>query len=149
MTHLTTEQLDAFAQGTLPADHEAALGLHVRACSACARRVRDEAALELLLRDVANAPPARATPRRRRRALVAALCLAAGLAAVLLWRLPAATSPEPQAGEGAMAWGQGPGPGLRCANGPEQDECLQRAHHRGLIVSYPPSARTLYGPEEL
>jgi anti-sigma factor RsiW len=155
MTHLSPEQLEAFVLGTLDPEGTQALAQHVRDCPACARRLQAEAAFEVLLRDVANtaassasAPPlALASPWRRRRAVVGglALALAAGVAALLIWRgAPSRPSPALELNGVTVS-----SRGVRCANGPTQADCLRSAQRRGLFVAYPPPVHTRYGPEEL
>jgi anti-sigma factor RsiW len=152
MTHLSFEQLEAFVLGTLDPAGTRALAQHVRDCPACARRLHAEAAFEVLLRDVANAAPAsapsvaRASPRRRRRAVAGglALALAAG-AALLVWR-GEPSRPSPALEQEAVTVSSR---GVRCAHGPAQADCLRRAQRRGLFVAYPPPVHTRYGLEEL
>lgn len=153
MTHLSAELLEAFVLGTLDPEGTLVLAQHVRDCPACARRLQAEAAFEVLLRDVANAAPASAQSRamatrwRPRRAAAGglALALAAGVAALLIWRgAPSRTSPALEQQSVTVS-----SRGVRCANGPAQADCLRSAQGRGLFVSYPPHAHTRYGLEEL
>lgn len=147
MTHLSSEQLEAFALGTLDPEGTQALAQHVSDCPMCARRLQAEAALEVLFRDVANAAstPARVIPMRRRVSVVVGLALAAGLAGLFVWRAATPPSNAPLEFEGATISSRG----VICANGPTQAECIHRAQRRGLFVSYPPHAHTRYGIEEL
>jgi anti-sigma factor RsiW len=147
MTHLSAEQLEAFALGTMDPEGTRALAQHVSACPACARRLQAEAALEVLFRDVANAAsaPVRVTPLYRRRSVVVGLALAAGLAGLFVWRAVPPRSTAPIELEGATVSSRG----VICANGPTQADCMHRAQRRGLFVSYPPHAHTRYGIEEL
>lgn len=84
MTHLTTSEIEAFVAAELGADRER-VHTHVRHCEACARRLAEEARLDLAMRDAAarlvggQSPPARAGLRTmwlRRPEMIA---MAAGL----------------------------------------------------------------------
>ena len=131
MTHLSSEMLELFVLGALDPGQVDAVGRHVGVCAECASRLEREAQLELAFHWAALAR--RQRHRRASRAWGAGLSLAA--AAMVAW-LSLRPDVTQLTVEGAVVTAQG----LTCPDGPQQPDCIERAHRRGLLVSYPVSA---------
>lgn len=85
--HVSVDVLSDYLRGELAADSEASVESHIGTCLVCARRLREEAQLEVLLHEAHEAPAVVAQPHRRalwQRVAATVANTAAAAAALLL-----------------------------------------------------------------
>ncbi len=149
--HVKDSEIEAFAIGALDAAASDAFVAHVAQCDACSARLAAEAQRELAFGEVAAERHAQVSDvsktrpsnvrRLRTPALTAGLALAAAAALVLAARSDRAAR-EVARGNAAAARtvalaSTAPIAPVICPAGPEQMQCVQHAHKRGLYVKEP------------
>ena len=152
MDHPQDSIIEAFVIGALPEPETAAFIAHVSECDVCAKKLEAEAKTELAIVEVVAASkvasPVRARTHRKRRprllwGAAGGLALAAAILLLVLSRkdrgdAPTSTSTTTMTVSAPRA--EAPIPLVVCADGLEQEKCVEEAHRHGLFVSYPPWA---------